>query len=199
METSTQTGQSGLESEAGVTQSDWWDTGHAAHHNTQVNAPPVVIYPTADYGGNRVAAAITVASGGALMLMSALPWVTSNAGHHYTKIAGTTPFITKAISSNGWLTFTGGATLVFMGVLMLASGVYALRIISALLSLTTAGIASYDMVRMAQRIHDARHSATALLSTHLPGAIHVGYGLIVVLGVSFLAVIVSLFELADRS
>ena len=198
METSTQAGQSGLESEVVVEQPDWWDTGRSAHSNTQVSAPPVVIYPSRDYRGSRVTAALTVASGGTLMLMSALPWVTSNHLHQYTKIAGTTPFITKAISSNGWLTFTGGATLVFMGALLLASSVYALRIITVLLSLITAGIASYDMVRMVQRIHDARHSATALLSTHLPGAIHLGYGLMVILGVAFLATIASLVELANR-
>jgi hypothetical protein len=199
MDTDTQAGQGQHESVDSVaTTDDWWSTGRSVHSNTRVSAPPIVVYPSRDYDRSRVGPALTVASGGAVMLMSALPWVTSNHLHHYTKIAGTTPFITKAISSNGWLTLTGGATLLFMGALMLASSVYALRIVTALLAFITAGIASYDMVRMADRIHDARHSASALLSTHLPGAIHLGYGLMVILGVSFLAAIVSLFELATR-
>ena len=198
METSTQTGQSEGTSETTVERPDWWDSGHAAHHNTQVSPPPVVFYPSHDYNRSRVGPAVTVAAGGTLMLMSALPWLTANYLHHYTKVAGNTALITKAISSNGWLTFTGGATLAFMGLLMLASSVYALRIIAALLAFTTAGLASYDTVRLTQRIHDARHLSGSLLSTRLAGSVHLGYGLLVTLGVAFLVAIVSLIELAHR-
>ena len=196
MDTDTQADQAGRASETLLEQPDWWNEGRAARAVTHVDAPPVVIYRSHDYNRSRVGPAITVAAGGTLMLMSALPWVTSNYLHHYTKVAGTEGWITKAIASNGWLTFTGGATLVFMGALMLLSSVYALRIITTLLSFITAGIASYDTVRMVQRIHDARFHGSNLLSIHLPGAIHLGYGLIVILGVSFLVVIVSLIELA---
>ena len=177
---------------------DWWSTGQGARNTTQISAPPVVEYRFGDYTRSRVGPAITVAVGGTLMLMSALPWVTATFLGHYTKVAGTSTVITKAISSNGWLTFTGGATLVFMGALMLASSAYALRIITTLLSSITAGIASYDTVRLVQRIHDARNSVSGVLLTRLRGGIQLGYGIEVILGVSFLAVIVSLIDLTTR-
>lgn len=177
---------------------DWWSTGRGARNITQTSPPPVVVYPSHDYNRSRVGPALTVAAGATLVLMSDLPWVTSSLLGHTNRVIGTMPVITKAISSNGWLTLTGGATLVFMGVLMLASSVYALRIVTALLSLMTAGIASYDIVRLTQRIHDAQHSTAGVLATRLGGHIQLGYGIVVVVCVAFLALIVSLTELATR-
>jgi hypothetical protein len=185
-------------SEALPAQPDWWDAGRGAPRNATQVAPPVVIYATRDRERNPVLSSLTVAAGGTAMLMSALPWVTANFQHHVTRVWGTSPLITHAIASNGWLTFTGGATLVFMGLLMLASSVFALRIITTLLAAITSGIAAYDTVRLVQKLHDAQHAVgrTGVLATHLAGHLQLGYGIIVVLCVSFVALIASAMQLS---
>ena len=200
METSTQADIGNQASEtlqAAPEQHDWWEEGLAARNVTQVDSPPVVIYPSRDFDRSPVLPAVMVAAGGTTMLMSLLPWVTANFAHHTTRVWGLSPLITKAISSNGWITFTGGATVVFMGLLMLASGVFALRVISTLLATMTAGIAAYDTVRLVQRVHQAHHGLAhaGVLATRLAGDVHLGYGIVVVLCVSFLALVASAIQL----
>ena len=199
METDTQSQLGKQTSETLLEEPDWWASGKDARSVTEVNAPPVVIYPSWEPSGSLLLPATVMATGATAMLMSALPWVTANSLHHYAKIAGTTEFMTKLVGSNGWLTFTGGATLVFMGVLMLASRALAVRIISALLAATTAGIAGYDIVTLSQKIHTATHSGTGLLATRLSGHLHLGYGIIVVLCVAFAALLASIIEAVRRA
>lgn len=123
------------------------------------------------------------------MATSTLPWVSANFLGTTTTVAGTDETVSRVIGSNGWLTFSGGAAMLVLGGLMIATSDKALRFLAVLVTSVTGGFAVYDVIRLLQKVHRAGSSARRLgpLASSLTGYVHIGYGLIVVASVSVAA------------
>jgi hypothetical protein len=171
---------------------DWWAAGTAAPSPTRLTAP-VVVHAPRPYAHSTVVPAVLVVCGAVAMAASTLPWITANFLRHTSDIEGTDGAITRAISLNGWLTFSGGAAILVLGALMVTSSERALRFLVLFIAFVTAGFAAYDVFRILQQIRDARSAATRLgpFAYSLAGHLHIGYGLVVVASAAGVALVAS--------
>jgi hypothetical protein len=146
---------------------------------------------------NAVLPTVMMAGGIVTIVGSTLPWVSATILRHTATVAGTNHGITTAISVNGWVTIAGGAAVTLLASLMIVSGERALRWLATILSLATTGFAVYDIVRIVQKIDDAKTKAARLRAPfvgNLLGHITVGYGLIMVVAAASVAALAALLS-----
>lgn len=174
--------------------------------NPYVNLPPHLYAQATSLGQSRASAnSVTIAMMGLLacsviiIVGSLTPWITVSIGGIGSSINGSDAGISSVIGINGWLTFAGGIVLFLLVGLTAVTGERVFRVSTVLLALAVTGLATYDMVRVVQKINSfpsasssSIKDAPSFLNLHLD--ITVGWGLIILL---IGAVGAILFALAD--
>jgi hypothetical protein len=173
---------------------DWWSSGTASVRPTQVTVP--VLPPDRSQARNIVLSSLILVGGGVTMLASTLPWITATILRHTASVDGTDQAITKAITTNGWVTLGGGAALVVLGALMIVAGERVLRWLTILVGMGTTGFAVYDLVRIVQKTDQANAQVSKLGSLAFKLGVHsgVGYGLIILVAAASATLILAMFD-----
>lgn len=148
--------------------------------------------------GVTLASFLLMSSAIAMMVGSVTTWITASAAFASrtflggtgasisTSVSGVDSGMSQLIGLNGDITFIAGAVVLLFGGLSVVTHETSVRIVGFTLSLASLGLASYAVVRLAQKLGAA----------HPPGSITVGigWGLLLVLGGAFMAVLVSLYQ-----
>jgi hypothetical protein len=150
--------------------------------------------------GVTVANFLLLASGVAVMLASITTWVTSSfssgvAVHGSTlslsaTTAGVDPSIASTIGINGYVTLTAGVVLIVFAGIMMVSDDAGIRIFASLFALATVGLGIYVVVRLLQKINEARvpHGTS----------VNLGWGAMLLLGAAVVGALVAISELRTR-
>jgi hypothetical protein len=150
--------------------------------------------------GVTIANFLLLASGIAVMLASITTWVTSSfssgvAVHGSTlslsaTTSGVDPTVSSTIGINGYVTLTAGVVLMVFAGLMMVSDDSGIRIFASLFALATVGLGIYVVVRLLQKINEARvpHGTS----------VNLGWGAMLLLGAAVVGALVAISELRAR-
>jgi hypothetical protein len=133
----------------------------------------------------------------AIMFGSLRVWVSASVAHQTLTIDGTHPAITAAYGVNGRASLAGGAALGAAALVLTVWRNPAVKLLAFLGAFAGLAVGVYDLVRI---LHDMSQAhATAIerspLAAQLLGNTTIGYGLIVVVAASFVALLLTLGDM----
>ncbi len=174
---------------------------------SRLSANPYAPHPTSTTSAKSPAPGITlgllllVLSAVATMVGSVTTWISSSsslgggsllggisaAGHTVsTASSGVDAGISSLIGINGYITLIAAVVVLVFAGLMAVSTDQSVRLMGCLFALVSLGLSIYAVVRLVQKINDA-HPAHGV-------SVNVGWGVLLVLGASVLATLITLFE-----
>jgi Mn2+/Fe2+ NRAMP family transporter len=100
------------------------------------------------------------------------------------------PTVSSTIGINGYVTLTAGVVLMVFAGLMMVSDDSGIRIFASLFALATVGLGIYVVVRLLQKINEARvpHGTS----------VNLGWGAMLLLGAAVVGALVAISELRAR-
>jgi hypothetical protein len=133
-----------------------------------------------------------------LVIGSLAPWVSVSAEGRTLMTNGTDSGISSLIGVNGWVTFAAGLLLFFLVGIIALTRAQVFRLTALVVSLVAGGFATYDVVRIVQKISNITPATTGLPSslTSLLD-VTVAWGLIVMAIGAFGAVVFSILDLRN--
>jgi hypothetical protein len=156
--------------------------------------------PTAP--AKRTATGFTINVGTLLLLVSGIALMYGSVGswvhvHGSVGVAdfgvsfnGIDPGISALIGTNGWVTFIGGTLLVVFACIEMTSEESQLAVVAMIIAAVTTVFATYDTVRVVQKISQVPAPASANVS--------VGWGLICVLSAAVFATLITIVKLLQQ-
>jgi hypothetical protein len=177
---------------------------------SRLSANPYAPHPTSTTSTTSAASAapgitlgllLLVLSALAAMVGSVTTWISSSsslgggsllggissAGHTVsTASSGVDAGISSLIGINGYITLIAAVVVLMFAGLMAVSTDQSVRLMGCVFALVSLGLSIYAVVRLVQKINDA-HPAHGV-------SVNVGWGVLLVLGASVLATLITLFE-----
>jgi hypothetical protein len=114
-----------------------------------------------------------------LIVGSVTPWLSATVFGHTANVDGTSGVIAHSIGTNGWITFIAGILLLLLDAVSVFSA-DSIRNATPLVAAVALGFATYDLVRILQKISKVHSSVVSFGAVHLSVSENVGYGLILV-------------------